>query len=63
MSLDLFNEPLVAGLEYRDDFIAAREEAELIERLGSLELAPFGFHGWLGNRRHRSKRRSKRIRG
>jgi alkylated DNA repair dioxygenase AlkB len=54
MSLDLFNEPLIAGLEYREDFISAAEEAELIERLGSLELAPFRFHGWLGNRKTQS---------
>ena len=50
----LFAEPLVAGLEYRDDFISAAEEAELLERLGALELAPFRFHGWLGNRKTQS---------
>ena len=27
MSLDLFNEPLIAGLEYCEDFISAAEEA------------------------------------
>ena len=50
----LFAEPLVAGLDYRDDFITTAEEAELLERLGSLELAPFRFHGWLGNRKTQS---------
>ena len=54
MSLDLFNEPLIAGLQYREDFISAAEEAELLERLGALELAPFRFHGWLGNRKTQS---------
>jgi alkylated DNA repair dioxygenase AlkB len=54
MSLDLFNEPLVAGLDYRDDFISAAAQAELLQRLGSLELAPFRFHGWLGNRKTQS---------
>ena len=54
MSLDLFNEPLIAGLDYRDDFIIAAEEADLLRRLGSLELAPFRFHGWLGNRKTQS---------
>ena len=54
MSLDLFNEPLIAGLEYREDFISAAEEAELMQRLGALELAPFRFHGWLGNRKTQS---------
>ena len=54
MSLDLFNEPLIAGLEYCEDFISAAEEAELMQRLGALELAPFRFHGWLGNRKTQS---------
>jgi alkylated DNA repair dioxygenase AlkB len=46
--------PLIAGLDYRGDFITAAEEAELLERLGSLDLAPFRFHGWLGNRKTQS---------
>jgi len=50
----LFAEPLVAGLEYRDEFISPAEEARLVQRLGSLELAPFRFHGWLGNRKTQS---------
>jgi alkylated DNA repair dioxygenase AlkB len=50
----LFSEPLVDGLEYRNDFITAREEAELLDRLGALDLAPFRFHGWLGNRKTQS---------
>jgi alkylated DNA repair protein (DNA oxidative demethylase) len=54
MTLDLFNEPLVSGLEYRNDFISAAEEADLMQRLGALELAPFRFHGWLGNRKTQS---------
>ena len=48
---DLFAEPLMAGLEYRGDFISAPEHDELVERLGELDLAPFRFHGWLGNRK------------
>ena len=54
MTLDLFADPVIAGLDYRDDFITAAEEAELIERLGALDLAPFRFHGWLGNRKTQS---------
>jgi alkylated DNA repair dioxygenase AlkB len=50
----LFDAPLIAGLEYRDEFLAADEEAALLERLGALELAPFRFHGWLGNRKTQS---------
>ena len=53
MSL-LFDAPLIAGLEYRDEFVTATEEGELLVRLGALELAPFRFHGWLGNRKTQS---------
>ena len=54
MTLDLFNAPLIAGLDYRDDFITAAEERNLVERLGALDLAPFRFHGWTGNRKTQS---------
>lgn len=50
----LFNEPLIAGLDYREDFISKAEEQALLERLAGLELAPFKFHGWLGNRKTQS---------
>lgn len=50
----LFDAPLIAGLRYREDVISPNEERALLERLGSLELAPFRFHGWLGNRRTQS---------
>jgi alkylated DNA repair dioxygenase AlkB len=50
----LFAEPLIAGLDYRNDLITADEEAELLDRLGALELAPFRFHGWTGNRKTQS---------
>ena len=53
MSL-LFDEPLIAGLDYREEFISAAEERELLGRLGTLDVAPFRFHGWLGNRQTRS---------
>ena len=53
MSL-LFDAPLIEGLRYRDDVISAADERALLVRLGSLELAPFRFHGWLGNRRTES---------
>ena len=51
---DLFADPLVSGLEYRPDFISRDEEAELIERLAAMDLAPFRFHGWTGNRKTQS---------
>ena len=51
---ELFAEPLLAGLEYRDGFITAAEEAELLRHLEQLDLAPFRFHGWTGNRKTQS---------
>jgi DNA oxidative demethylase len=50
MSVDLFGEPLIAGLEYRPDFIREGEEQALIEHLSAEELSPFRFHGWTGKR-------------
>jgi alkylated DNA repair dioxygenase AlkB len=50
----LFAEPLLAGLDYRDDFISTAEEAELLGHLLDLDLAPFRFHGWTGNRKTQS---------
>ena len=50
----LFNEPLIAGLEYRDRFIGEPEERALLDQLTALDLAPFRFHGWLGNRKTKS---------
>ena len=51
---DLFAEPLVAGLEYHENFIAMDEERDLLARLEDLDLAPFRFQGWTGNRKTRS---------
>ena len=53
MSL-LFDAPLIAGLQYQKDLISADEEQQLMDRLMPLELAPFRFHGWLGNRKTQS---------
>jgi alkylated DNA repair dioxygenase AlkB len=50
MSADLFGEPLIAGLEYRPDFITSAEERVLIGHLGEEDLAPFKFQGWSGKR-------------
>ena len=50
----LFDAPLIAGLKYQEHFISEAEEQALIERLSALDLAPFRFHGWLGNRRTQS---------
>jgi DNA oxidative demethylase len=47
----LFDAPPIAGLEYREEAIDRREEDILIDRLAALDLSPFRFHGWLGNRK------------
>lgn len=50
--LPLFDSPPgPAGLRYRADLIGAAEEAALVKRLAGLDLRPFEFHGYLGNRR------------
>ncbi len=51
---DLFADPLIAGLEYRSEFISREEEAALLERLQAMDLAPFRFQGWTGNRKTHS---------
>ena len=53
MSL-LFDTPLIEGLRYAEAAISVGEERELLDRLEPLDLAPFRFHGWLGNRRTQS---------
>ena len=53
MSL-LFDTPLITGLGYREDMFSETEERALLARLGTMELAPFRFQGWLGNRKTRS---------
>jgi alkylated DNA repair dioxygenase AlkB len=50
----LFDMPLIAGLRYEEEVISRVAEAALLEKLGGLELAPFRFHGWLGNRKTQS---------
>jgi alkylated DNA repair dioxygenase AlkB len=51
---DLFAEPLIPGLKYREDFISRQEEAMLLRQLHGLDLAPFRFHGWTGSRKTQS---------
>src|SRR5947209_326167 len=53
MSL-LFDTPLVEGLRYKEQVISEAEERQLIERLTAIDLAPFRFHGWTGNRKTQS---------
>lgn len=50
--LPLFDDPPgPPGLRYRPELLGAKEEAALVERLAGLDLRPFEFHGYLGNRR------------
>lgn len=53
MSL-LFDAPLVAGLRYQERLIDEAEEKALVAKLSELDLSPFRFHGWLGNRKTQS---------
>lgn len=50
----LFDTPLIGGLRYSEDVISDAAELSLMEKLRDLELAPFRFHGWLGNRKTKS---------
>ena len=50
MTTDLFGEPIIAGLQYRPNFITRDEEHELIGHLSASDLSPFKFQGWTGKR-------------
>lgn len=50
----LFDAPLIAGLRYADELVSEAEERALVEQLEAADLAPFRFHGWLGNRKTKS---------
>ena len=46
----LFDLPLIAGLQLREEFISPEEEAALIGHIGQVPLSPFQFHGHEGKR-------------
>ena len=48
---DLFGASPLPGLRLQEVFLDRDEEAELLERIGGLEVAPFRFQGWIGKRR------------
>ena len=50
----LFADPVIPGLELREDFVSEGEEGALIADIESLGLAPFRFQGWTGKRLTRS---------
>lgn len=47
---DLFEQPLLPGLDFAEAFLADDEEQALIERIDGQPLSPFRFQGWLGKR-------------
>jgi alkylated DNA repair dioxygenase AlkB len=53
MSL-LIEAPLIEGLHYEEEVIGADEGRDLIRQLETVDLSPFRFHGWLGNRKTKS---------
>lgn len=50
MSL-LFDEPLIPGLRYKEQLVDEIDQRELVEQLEQVDLVPFRFHGFVGNRR------------
>ena len=50
----LFADPVITGLELREDFVDGDEERQLIGRIDRLDLSPFRFQGWTGKRLTRS---------
>jgi alkylated DNA repair dioxygenase AlkB len=51
---DLFGRVELKGLDYAQEFITQREHEQLVAKLNSLDLEPFRFHGWTGNRKTRT---------
>lgn len=52
--LNLLAHPSLDGLEYREDIITCEEEEALVSRLQAMDLTPFRFQGWTGNRKTQS---------
>lgn len=50
----LFDEPLIAGLSHEENAMSESVEMALLDRFIALELAPFRFHGFIGNRKTQS---------
>ncbi len=49
-SADLFDAPILPGLDYRDGIVNEAEERALIGWIDSAELSPFRFKQWTGKR-------------
>jgi alkylated DNA repair dioxygenase AlkB len=50
-ALPLFGASVPDGFEYRDDFIGAAEEAELLDHIARVEFSNFEMHGVVAKRR------------
>ena len=50
MTLDLFDAPVLPGLNVRSDLIDAAEERMLIGHIDATDLTPFRFQSWTGKR-------------
>ena len=51
MTADLFGDTLLPGLVYRPDVLGADEHEHVVQELEALELTPFRFQQWTGNRK------------
>ena len=43
--------PMPQGFRYQEGLLSSDQEAELSSWIATLDLKPFEFHGYLGNRR------------
>lgn len=50
----LFDTPLIAGLSYHAGAVREADQEALLLRLSELDVTPFRFQGWLGNRKTHS---------
>lgn len=50
----LFADPIIPGLELREEFTDESEELDLIAHVEEVGLSPFRFQGWTGKRLTRS---------
>jgi alkylated DNA repair dioxygenase AlkB len=50
----LFDTPLIEGLSYRANAVSGAEQEALLRHLSELDVTPFRFQGWLGNRKTHS---------
>ena len=50
----LFAEPVIPGLELRENFVGEDDECELLAQIEEIGLSPFRFQGWTGKRLTRS---------